>query len=62
MSTRTTEPKTKHDYKVADISLADFGRKEILIAEKEMPGLMAIREKFTWEKTDKADALQNAAK
>ena len=34
------------DYKVADISLADFGRKEIEIAEKEMPGLMAIREKF----------------
>ncbi|WP_347839665.1 adenosylhomocysteinase [uncultured Draconibacterium sp.] len=34
------------DYKIADISLADFGRKEIDIAEKEMPGLMAIREKF----------------
>ncbi|MEM1009873.1 MAG: adenosylhomocysteinase, partial [Myxococcota bacterium] len=34
------------DYKVADISLADFGRKEIEIAEKEMPGLMAIREKY----------------
>lgn len=33
-------------YKVADISLADFGRKEIDIAEKEMPGLMALREKF----------------
>jgi len=34
------------DYKVADISLADFGRKEIEIAEKEMPGLMSIRQKF----------------
>lgn len=34
------------DYKVADIRLADFGRKEIEIAEKEMPGLMAIRKKF----------------
>ena len=34
------------DYKVADISLADFGRKEIGIAEKEMPGLMATREKY----------------
>ena len=34
------------DYKVADISLADWGRKEILIAEKEMPGLMALREKY----------------
>ncbi len=34
------------DYKVADISLADWGRKEILIAETEMPGLMALREEF----------------
>ena len=34
------------NYKVADINLADFGRKEIEIAEKEMPGLMALREKF----------------
>ncbi len=34
------------DYKVADISLAAFGRKEIDIAEKEMPGLMAIRKKY----------------
>lgn len=31
-------------YKVADITLADFGRKEIDLAEKEMPGLMALRE------------------
>lgn len=37
-------------YKVADISLADFGRKEIDIAEHEMPGLMAIRKKFASEK------------
>src|ERR687888_1911137 len=44
----TAEQKT--DYKVADISLADFGRKEISIAEKEMPGLMAIREKYAKEK------------
>src|ERR1700733_6038076 len=34
------------DYKVADISLADFGRKEIDIAAQEMPGLMAIRNKY----------------
>lgn len=34
------------DYKVADISLADWGRKEIEIAEKEMPGLMALRREF----------------
>ena len=34
------------DYKVADISLAELGRKEIMLAEKEMPGLMALREKY----------------
>lgn len=34
------------DYKVADISLADWGRKEIEIAEKEMPGLMALRAEY----------------
>src|SRR2546428_1032480 len=45
MSTTTTKTNTKQDHKVADISLADFGRKEISIAEKEMPGLMAIRAK-----------------
>src|SRR2546430_15909292 len=44
MQTETQTERTQ-DYKVADISLADFGRKEIGIAEKEMPGLMAIREK-----------------
>ncbi|MFC2136355.1 adenosylhomocysteinase [Bacteroidota bacterium] len=38
------------DYKVKDISLADFGRKEIGIAENEMPGLMAVREKYSEEK------------
>ena len=38
------------DYKVADISLADWGRKEIAIAETEMPGLMALREEFDEEK------------
>lgn len=37
-------------YKVADISLADFGRKEIEIAEHEMPGLMTIRKKYASEK------------
>src|SRR6202030_2384504 len=34
------------DYKVADIGLADWGRREINIAETEMPGLMALREEF----------------
>ena len=37
---------TATDYKVADLKLADFGRKEIAIAETEMPGLMAIREEY----------------
>jgi len=38
------------DYKVADISLADWGRKEIAIAETEMPGLMALREEYGADK------------
>ncbi|HKG38747.1 MAG TPA: adenosylhomocysteinase [Conexibacter sp.] len=37
---------SKTDFKVADLSLADFGRKEIRLAEHEMPGLMSIREEF----------------
>jgi adenosylhomocysteinase len=37
---------TTMDHKVADLTLADFGRREIEIAEKEMPGLMATREKY----------------
>ena len=37
---------TKQDYKVADISLAEWGHKEIRIAETEMPGLMALREEY----------------
>ncbi|MGD9856436.1 MAG: adenosylhomocysteinase, partial [Planctomycetaceae bacterium] len=41
MSTTETLP-----YKVKNISLADFGRKESELAEVEMPGLMALREKF----------------
>ncbi|MDX1679499.1 MAG: adenosylhomocysteinase [Akkermansiaceae bacterium] len=48
MSTTATEEKL--DYKVADIGLADFGRKEIDIAEHEMPGLMATRAKYGPEK------------
>src|SRR5690348_1524136 len=50
MSSTTIETTTKHDYKVADLSLADFGRKEISIAEKEMPGLMALREQYAKSK------------
>jgi adenosylhomocysteinase len=47
MSTQTQEAL---DYKVADIGLAEFGRKEINIAEHEMPGLMATREKYAASK------------
>lgn len=45
MSTATID-RTAADYKVADLSLADWGRKEISIAEHEMPGLMSIRRKY----------------
>src|ERR687883_958195 len=41
-----TTADTGQDFKVADLSLADFGRKEITLAEHEMPGLMAMREEF----------------
>ena len=37
---------TNEEYKVHDISLAEWGRKEISVAEQEMPGLMAVREKY----------------
>src|SRR5438477_11629263 len=45
MSTATL-PKIGTDYKVADMKLAEWGRKEIMVAEQEMPGLMAIRRKY----------------
>ncbi len=45
MSTNTLTAKNT-DYKVADISLAEWGRKEIVIAEQEMPGLISIREQY----------------
>jgi adenosylhomocysteinase len=40
------EQRERADYKVADLSLADFGRKEITLAEHEMPGLMSLRREF----------------
>lgn len=46
----STETEIGQDYKVKDINLADWGRKEIGIAEKEMPGLMAVREKYAARK------------
>jgi adenosylhomocysteinase len=54
MATATLEStktgKLEADFKVADLGLADWGRKEIVIAEQEMPGLMAIRNKYAAEK------------
>ena len=47
--TTTIDPSTAlefSDFKVADLTLADFGRKEIELAEHEMPGLMALRERY----------------
>jgi adenosylhomocysteinase len=49
-TTMQSENIQTHDYKVKDITLADWGRKEITIAEKEMPGLMALREKYRDQK------------
>ncbi len=46
----TTLSGTATEYKVADLNLAEWGRKEISVAEHEMPGLMAIREKYAAEK------------
>ena len=50
MSTEKAATTPSQDYYVADISLAAFGRKEIAIAETEMPGLMAIRKEYGSEK------------
>ncbi len=52
---RVTTAAVANDYKVADIKLADWGRREIAIAESEMPGLMAVRQEF-----DKAQPLSGA--
>jgi adenosylhomocysteinase len=47
MTPTATLTETDTDFKVADISLAEFGRKEIILAEHEMPGLMAIRREYS---------------
>ncbi|MBI3192651.1 MAG: adenosylhomocysteinase, partial [Pedosphaera parvula] len=51
VAVRETSSQLKSDlqYKVADLSLAEWGRKEIDMAEKEMPGLMAVRERYAAE-------------
>src|SRR5437763_8890379 len=46
MSTTKTENVTSADFKVKDLSLAEYGRKEIRLAEAEMPGLMSIRNEY----------------
>jgi adenosylhomocysteinase len=50
VATATLEQVTTLPYKVADIGLAEWGRKEIIIAEQEMPGLMSIRRKYAVNK------------
>jgi len=50
LADRETKSATRPAYKVADLSLAEFGRKEIRLAEQEMPGLMSIRAEFSAQK------------
>ena len=42
----TMTDKLRPAYKIADINLAEYGRKEMKLAEKEMPGLMSLRERY----------------
>ena len=49
---KVTKKKTE-DYVIADISLAEYGRKEMDLAEYEMPGLMALREKYGTERLER---------
>src|SRR5437773_8624012 len=55
--TAERQTKTSPDYAVADLSLAEWGRKEIAIAEHEMPGLMAIRRKYAPNQPLKGDRI-----
>jgi adenosylhomocysteinase len=50
MSSTLTKAPTGNDFKVKDLSLAEWGRKEIMIAEHEMPGLMSVRKKYSASK------------
>jgi len=50
MDQENMETQENTDYKIKDISLAEWGRKELVIAEKEMPGLMVLREKYAESK------------
>ena len=55
----TTLTSKANDYKVADINLADWGRKEIQIAEKEMPGLISIRDVNEWVIRDQRETIDS---
>src|SRR5207237_969491 len=48
--TNAPKPRLTNDHFVKDLSLADWGRKEISVAEQEMPGLMSVREKYGAQK------------
>ncbi len=56
LPTSPTSPTSGADYKVADMKLAEWGRKEIMVAEQEMPGLMSIRRKYA--KTKPLDGIR----
>jgi adenosylhomocysteinase len=56
LPTSPTSPTSGTDYKVADMKLAEWGRKEIMVAEQEMPGLMSIRRKYA--KTKPLDGIR----
>ena len=60
MADREMETGARPAYKVADLSLAEFGRKEIRLAEQEMPGLMAIREEFSAQKPLKGQRVMGS--
>jgi len=60
MSSSQTQTITFQDYKVKDITLADFGRKEMKLAEHEMPGLMSCRQKYGKEKPLKGVRLSGS--
>ncbi|MFT5171634.1 MAG: adenosylhomocysteinase, partial [Candidatus Marinamargulisbacteria bacterium] len=51
---------TAQDFKIKDMSLADFGRKEIKLAEEEMPGLMALRKKYGASKPLKGSKIMGS--
>ena len=60
MADRETKSATRPAYKVADLSLAEFGRKEIRLAEQEMPGLMSIRAEFSAQKPLKGQRVMGS--